>query len=823
MVSQDNIVPTKISNLIANQFPAFYREQGPIFIAFVRAYYEWLESPTNPLYYSRRFYNIMDIDTTLDEFILHFKEKYLKDIQLTTKSDTRLLIKHALDIYRSKGTERCVQLLFQLVFNENVGFYYPSQDLFKLSDGIWFRPQYLDLSISENNINIVSKEIMGVNSGAVAFVDDVIRRRTSGGRLIDIAMISALAGNFQTGEKIIPTDNSIDIRLCPTITGSLTTIELSIDGSGQGYNTGDIVSVSSSFGGQGVARITSIANQSGVVEFSLVEGGWGYTANANIYISNVQLTISNVVITNTSAVGYFDFLETFTEPMAYLNYISANNIFNVGDNIFTYFGNGAVMGTGSVLTKNQTNTTAGTLLCSIYSGNIANTFYTTSNAVTANLAASNGYSDATATGKYIANNSQITLTVDNANNFLISEYVYQGSTSGILYTSLGSNLIINTVSGSFLTTAKVIGGKSGATANIQSIAVTVGLVNTFNTFVGVGNNIITSDDITGRVSAISTSGTGLSAAISNTLLFPETIAWANNLLSTYAGVAFNATAYGFPANPTANASNGTIASSLTTVNTTIGKISALILNGFGQNFLVPPLIVIDEPKISGDTRLNQILYISGSTASFIKGEEIIQASTNAIGIIMQGNTSVLFTQRDRYPDSEIFVVTTNTATQITGVSSGAVANVSYTEFDYSGTDQMGRNAVLASDFSTGNGIVLTADVIDSGFGYIEGEEIILKGAGSETALGISHLGKQGTGSGYYKKQGGVLSGSKKLFDGLFYQNYSYQIISRKMIDKYQKMIQQITHPAGTIMFGRFVHNNTDGGNTSISKRGLTIS
>ena len=33
----------KISHLIQNQFPAFYKEEGPEFIAFVTAYIEWLE------------------------------------------------------------------------------------------------------------------------------------------------------------------------------------------------------------------------------------------------------------------------------------------------------------------------------------------------------------------------------------------------------------------------------------------------------------------------------------------------------------------------------------------------------------------------------------------------------------------------------------------------------------------------------------------------------------------------------------------------------------------------------------------------------------
>ena len=37
-------IEQKISPLIENMFPSFYREEGPNFVMFVKAYYEWLET-----------------------------------------------------------------------------------------------------------------------------------------------------------------------------------------------------------------------------------------------------------------------------------------------------------------------------------------------------------------------------------------------------------------------------------------------------------------------------------------------------------------------------------------------------------------------------------------------------------------------------------------------------------------------------------------------------------------------------------------------------------------------------------------------------------
>ncbi len=97
----DPAVELTISNLVENKFPEIYR---------------WLESPENALWYARRWLQLNDIDETIDSFLIYFKEKYLKNIQLETTSDVRLMIKHALDIYRSKGSPQSIDLLFRLVF-----------------------------------------------------------------------------------------------------------------------------------------------------------------------------------------------------------------------------------------------------------------------------------------------------------------------------------------------------------------------------------------------------------------------------------------------------------------------------------------------------------------------------------------------------------------------------------------------------------------------------------------------------------------------------------------------------------------------------------
>ena len=61
-----------ISNQIQHQFPSFYREEGQNFIAFVKAYYEFLEQEGYPIQLSRDLYELRDVDSTTEAQFSNF-------------------------------------------------------------------------------------------------------------------------------------------------------------------------------------------------------------------------------------------------------------------------------------------------------------------------------------------------------------------------------------------------------------------------------------------------------------------------------------------------------------------------------------------------------------------------------------------------------------------------------------------------------------------------------------------------------------------------------------------------------------------------------
>jgi len=900
-----DILFKKISSLVSSQFPSFYASEGPLFIEFVRVYYEWLENVTksrqtkwinenlsyvtiqsgnttilgtntvftnnftngcsiaisrdntdkkyevftvnsvsnntiltitaspdwsiertkytkvantgNPVYFLRNYFEVKDVDETLDNFLVYFKEKYLKSLQFVNTTETKTLIKHSLDLYRSKGTERSIELLFRLAFGITPKVYYPSTDLFRLSDGSWKIPKYLEVSINPSTHLFVDKQIVGLKSGATAFAESVIRR-TVEGKFEDVIYISQIHGTFQNGEPINTSDNLLDIQDCPKITGSLNSVVISESGIGSGFEVGNVLNISSLRGRQGRARVKTTSNTSGQVTFNLDSGGYGYTSNVDIIISEKVLRISNIVYTNTSLTEMFDLYDNIYQPMAYINYVNSNGTFTATSNIYTYHANNLQKGFGTILSNEMSNSIAGTLKVAVRSGNLEGTVvFSESNGIYANVAGSNAYTDLTATGNVVGMVDIWTLTVNSAtDSFTRGDYLYQvnGSNTVTAFGTVSSNLstisgflTVSNVHGAFNTNYPIIDANSLAQANVITSEIRVGvIVEGNNNFSSEESNYIYSPnvEITGTITDIST-GSGASFSLSNSLLYSEFIDFNTDFIEPYANIALNASTYGFPGNTAANISYGVLEDILTYANTEVGKLSHITSMNMGTLYNYPPVIKIIDPFVFTFKKIGKYsLTVSNVSTSFVEGEIITQSATNARGLVISANDTVLEVERLRYSPENHFVSTVNATTIIESSLSGATANIDLVVLEDLSL-HLGENALIDTEINISNGAITELEILDSGFGYLPGEELTLT-YDDQSLTGYANVSTHGIASGFYLRNGGFLSHNKKLFDGYYWQNYSYEIRSSRTLDKYINMLKSVVHVAGTIPFGAFYHD-----------------
>jgi hypothetical protein len=268
------LTPTTIVPFIRNQFPAFYNEEGEQFIAFVEAYYEWVSQTQDRQVIANR-----DIDLTPDAFISHFKSAYLPDITFDTATDKKLLVKNALNIYRSKGTPRGINLLMKLVYGAPASVVFPRDVLFSPSVNEWFQPLYFEVTQSTRSADLQGKVVTGSRSGATAYVESYVQRRTPTDQ-INVLMITNIIGNFLTGEALY---NGSTFNDSPIIVGS--PFSATIVNGGLNFTKYQVVAFSSTRGAYGLAKVLTVDSAGTILTVKIIESGIGFQDGETVNIT----------------------------------------------------------------------------------------------------------------------------------------------------------------------------------------------------------------------------------------------------------------------------------------------------------------------------------------------------------------------------------------------------------------------------------------------------------------------------------------------------------------------------------------------------------
>jgi len=298
----------KISSQIDTQFPGFVREEGPQFVAFLRAYFEYIEQNGKAVNAARSLRDNQDIDRTVDSFVEYFRKQYMLNIPKNVLADKRLLTKHIRDFYRTRGSQESYRFLFRALFNQEIDFYYPGDDILRASDGRWVQETRLRVG-APSNISprtLEGKRIRGVTSGATAFVEDIVATEALGLLVYDMTIREAI-GTFTDGERIINVDNTNEFTTVNSQVGSIVAVDV-IDG-GAYHNLGDSLNISGAGSTEDATGVVTEVTNRSAVTLKIAKAGTGYTRDN-----------SRLVVTGGNGVGFEAKIESYTsQPIAGLS------------------------------------------------------------------------------------------------------------------------------------------------------------------------------------------------------------------------------------------------------------------------------------------------------------------------------------------------------------------------------------------------------------------------------------------------------------------------------------------------------------------------
>ena len=130
----------KTSLLINRQVPEFVREEYPLFIQFLEAYYEFLETEqgtqNNDLTTKGKDLRfISDVDESIDEFQQYFLDNFASLVPQDALVDKAFLVKNVLPLYLSRGSQKSFEFLFRLLYGEEIELTFPKDNILRASDG----------------------------------------------------------------------------------------------------------------------------------------------------------------------------------------------------------------------------------------------------------------------------------------------------------------------------------------------------------------------------------------------------------------------------------------------------------------------------------------------------------------------------------------------------------------------------------------------------------------------------------------------------------------------------------------------------------------
>ena len=291
-------ISNKISSVVSEILPGFVDNNHSKFVDFMEAYYEWMEQKENPHGTSVTLVDLMDIDKSLDSFIEYFKDVYLKDFPKNLAIDSfgnplneKTIVKNINDFYSSKGTEKSYKFFLRILHDSDVEFYYPKEDILRLSDGKWIEKK--SIKVTSNNgaklfdlskKTITQKDAIGsgVLSVASATVESILQYNVEQYFVTEL-FLTDINGTFLQGNKIEGLDdnnNKIqeDIYSIPSVVNVLS--------KGAGYRYGDRVLIDENsneyVSGKGAEVEVDKVDKNGAIESVIIKNfGTNYTTNTS--------------------------------------------------------------------------------------------------------------------------------------------------------------------------------------------------------------------------------------------------------------------------------------------------------------------------------------------------------------------------------------------------------------------------------------------------------------------------------------------------------------------------------------------------------------
>lgn len=314
----------KISTVVESQIPSHIREDYPIFVQFLKNYYEFMEQGDGAVgSLSKLLYN-SEFESMDPEFMLKLKQELALPLNIAMK-DSKVFASNLKALFAAKGTEEAFRILFRMLFDEEIIISYPRDRILRASDGLWVQESFLTINtisgaIPTNNLDF-RLEITHEDSTSETHPTRIERTSATSYRAyftftyrVDIYVGDRVEAINDAGQKIF----------VGTVGNSPAKIR--VISPGKFWQVGKVVTIEAE-GKSSVARVKKVGPEGQLLALDVLEYGFPHTPGTIYYVSplrkppqssvvSIESTITGISpLTYNHTIQILDVLDSLTETI----------------------------------------------------------------------------------------------------------------------------------------------------------------------------------------------------------------------------------------------------------------------------------------------------------------------------------------------------------------------------------------------------------------------------------------------------------------------------------------------------------------------------
>jgi regulator of sigma D len=328
----------KTQSIITSQLPEHLQKNAPAFVAFVNAYYGYVDNITEGHGQLQNAKYNSDVDLCSEANLNSFYDMYAQNLPRDVAMDRRNFIKILHAIHESSGTEDALKIAFRAIFNEPIKVSYPGEFSLKSSDGVWVKENYISLEtrfgeITEDVVQIIFKNDFGDYSFETTRTETI-------GPVVRLYFQAYTKLNFDLNQRVLHYGNDGQLKYAGDLIKSPAKLRVVVPG--RDWQLGQILIVPGS-NKNTIAKVTSINETGGITGIEVVEYGSEHPENqlftispypnkpssSSIFVDSILISTNPDVYSHT--VNITDFNDSLSETATGISNALTQNSFADGN------------------------------------------------------------------------------------------------------------------------------------------------------------------------------------------------------------------------------------------------------------------------------------------------------------------------------------------------------------------------------------------------------------------------------------------------------------------------------------------------------------